>query len=99
MKRRRFQWVATCDVWYLDIRKGDRITFDGEIAMSTRPVTFPNAIAALLSQDPVYVATFGLEQTELMDRVHEPVSAPIRARSDEGAIFELLASVGCRMPR
>lgn len=27
------------------------------------------------------------------------VSAPIRAASDDGAIFELLASVGCRMPK
>jgi hypothetical protein len=27
------------------------------------------------------------------------VSAPIRARSDDAALFELLASVGCRMPK
>jgi hypothetical protein len=26
------------------------------------------------------------------------VSEPIRARSDDGALFDLLASVGCRMP-
>jgi hypothetical protein len=30
--------------------------------------------------------------------LHAPVSEPIRASTDDGAIFELLAQVGGRMP-
>ena len=41
-----------------------------------------------------------MEQPVARGRLHRPspVATPIRASTDQCAIFELLASVGCRMP-
>ena len=56
------------------------------------------ALAKLLSSGMLDGLAEEPEEEETVRSLIEPVSTPIRASTDQCAIFELLASVGCRMP-